>query len=337
MVDKKEKNEKNQDIDLDRRNLLKASIGGISGLGIFRSIDNIFLGYGALVGTNLIEQDLSSFAKTGFHIRPTKIYIKDYKLHIDKDYIRISDNIELIDKISVGATEKASNLDEYFGFDGVLEQISSDLSDINKGNYTFEFLGVEEFFNKIEETNSREYTAEIIRAWPGGNPKTVSEFTNADLKDTREISKKLIYEFRNRTYYDIPRYIAGSIQDNIIFGAVDLRSMFNRQVDFKSLNKDKSGMFCFEYVRRSIEALHSLPAYQQNPPVIGVFIGDNRHKHTYTGIASIIREDKIKIPMTFVDYTHTTLYDDLKLTPFLGDGFNAYDKGHRVSYMKWEK
>ncbi len=337
MVDKNRENEKEKDIELNRRNLLKACIGGISSFGIFKSIDNVFLGYGTFVGTNLIEQDLPFFAKTGFRIRPTKIDVKDYKIYIDKDYIRISDKIELIEKISIDSTHKASRLDEYFGFDGILKQISSDLSDINNGSYTFEFYSVKDFFNKLNESNPRGYTSEIIRGWPGGNPKTISEFTKPNLKYTREISENLIKGFRNRSYYDIPRYIAGSIEDNIIFGTVDLRSMFNREVDFKSLNKDKSGMFCFEFVRRSIEALHSLPAYQQTPPVIGVFVGDNRHKHAYTGIASIIKEDELKVPMTFVDYTHTTLYDDFKLTSLLGNGFNAYDKGHRVSYIKWEE
>jgi hypothetical protein len=39
--------------------------------------------------------------------------------------------------------------------------------------------------------------------------------------------------------------------------------------------------------------------------------------------------------MTFVDYTHTTLYDALDLTGIMGRGLAAYDDRHRATDVFW--
>lgn len=39
--------------------------------------------------------------------------------------------------------------------------------------------------------------------------------------------------------------------------------------------------------------------------------------------------------MTFIDYTHTTLYDDFNLTSLMGEGFDAYNDRHRADEMFW--
>jgi hypothetical protein len=44
---------------------------------------------------------------------------------------------------------------------------------------------------------------------------------------------------------------------------------------------------------------------------------------------------ELRFPMTFVDYTHTTLYDDVGLTGVLGEGLAAYDDGHRADEIYW--
>jgi hypothetical protein len=39
--------------------------------------------------------------------------------------------------------------------------------------------------------------------------------------------------------------------------------------------------------------------------------------------------------MTFVDYTHSTLYDDLGVTSVAGRGLAAYDDRHRATHVRW--
>jgi hypothetical protein len=39
--------------------------------------------------------------------------------------------------------------------------------------------------------------------------------------------------------------------------------------------------------------------------------------------------------MTFVDYTHSTLYDDFNARGLLGDGVEAYDDRHRATAIEW--
>lgn len=105
------------------------------------------------------------------------------------------------------------------------------------------------------------------------------------------------------------------MEDNILFETVDLRKHIKTPTEYDALEAGKTtGMFCYEFTWRPIEILHAIPAQRQRTPVMGTLVYDERHKHVYTGVASAFRDDdKLVVPMTFVDYTHTTLYDDLRL------------------------
>jgi hypothetical protein len=41
------------------------------------------------------------------------------------------------------------------------------------------------------------------------------------------------------------------------------------------------------------------------------------------------------VVMTFVDYTHTTMYDDLHVKAVLGESLNAYNTRHRSTLIQW--
>lgn len=63
---------------------------------------------------------------------------------------------------------------------------------------------------------------------------------------------------------------------------------------------------------------------------------DWRHKHVYNGLASVVRdEDELRVPVTFLDYTYSTLYDDLRVRRIAGEGLCAYDRGHRADEVYW--
>jgi hypothetical protein len=66
---------------------------------------------------------------------------------------------------------------------------------------------------------------------------------------------------------------------------------------------------------------------------------DDRHKHVYTALASAYIDDAgtTVLPVTFIDYTHTTLYSDLNATGVLGDGLDAYNDRHRATSIWWER
>jgi hypothetical protein len=86
---------------------------------------------------------------------------------------------------------------------------------------------------------------------------------------------------------------------------------------------------------------------------MGAVVTDARHKHVYTGLATVVREDEggadggeggdenaagdLVVPMTFLDYMHSTQYDDLHLRGVLGEGVNAYDRRHRTDDVYWNR
>jgi hypothetical protein len=168
-------------------------------------------------------------------------------------------------------------------------------------------------------------------------PETVTQFGGVSPTDRKGLITGLKDGFREYGYYDVPRYIAGSVQDNMIQGARDLRAPFEGPTDFETLLEEgTTGLFCYELTYRAIEALHSVPATEQNPPLVGFWIRDRRHKHVYNGIASVLRDDgELRVPMTFLDYTDSTLYDDLRVKRITGEGLCACDRGHRADEIYW--
>jgi hypothetical protein len=177
----------------------------------------------------------------------------------------------------------------------------------------------------------------VLRRWPwSADPELVARFVDADLAKPEPVLRGLASGFREHAHYDAGRYVAGAVQDNVIFGAANLRESFREPVGFRALLADDgTGMFCYEFTNRSIEALHAVPAPEQRVPVIGARVMDTRHKHAYTAVASVVRDGGLRVPMTFVDYTHATMYDDFNARGVLGEGLEAYDDRHRATAIDW--
>ncbi|MFB9806563.1 hypothetical protein ACFFQF_15420 [Haladaptatus pallidirubidus] len=115
----------------------------------------------------------------------------------------------------------------------------------------------------------------------------IESFTGKSPKQPKAVLEGLVDGFRDDTYYDIPRYLAGSVEDNILFGSVDLREHFRTPTEYSAMKAgETAGMFCYEFTWRSVEALHSVPAHEQDVPVMGAKVYDERHKHVYTGVAA---------------------------------------------------
>jgi hypothetical protein len=322
--------------EVSRRRILLGGAGGLAAIGGGRAIYNTSLGYGEFgMGTNLLEQDLPSLL--------TERISTDYEGTIAGTPVRVDGST-----IAVGGEEAslsfvdddrddAAEIDLDRGMGGRLEALFVDLSAFHAGDYTFEFHGPEAFFERFEGTDARPDLVTSIRGDRTIDPDVVERFAGADPADSPALVEGLVSGFREHTSYDVPRYIAGSIEDNVLFGAYDLRQYFEGDVDFEALlENDGTGIFCWELVFRSMEALQAVPTIDQTIPVATCYVSDIRHKHAFTGVVGAIRDDgELRLPTTFLDYTHSTLYDDVHATAFLGEGLAAYNDGHRADEIYW--
>jgi len=325
-----------RDAEVSRRDALKAIAGGGLALGGAKAVDNVLVGYGVLTGTNLVDQDLAPLAAEEFGPRAGfRVSAGEYELLTADDGVRIARDGEPVAEPAYASLTGATG--EEYSLPDALTGLLADLGALARGEATFEFHRTDAFFDRVDGAEARPLATEAVRWWPGADPEVVSEFVDAEPTDPQAVLDGLIGGFRHHTFYDVPRYAAGSVQDNVIFGAADLRAPFREPVDFESIvDGPETGLFCYEFTYRSIEAIHAVPAADQTVPVVGGAVIDDRHKHVYTVVSSLVREDgTLRVPTTFVDYTHTTLYDDLRLRGVMGEGFEAYNRRHRATEVNW--
>lgn len=330
-----------EDLDeVSRRQFMMGAGGLVTAVGAAKAAHNTVLGYGELgMGTNLKEQDLAAVAAANL----TPSYGEDVgesRLRIIEEGVelRAPDERYVLDLESATRTD-ARELDSEYGLGGRLTALFVDARDLRFGNYSFEFSQPSAFFERVEGVETRPDAVAAVRGRHDRtvDPELVEEFTGTDPADTEGLVEGLMAGFREYGHYDVPRYLAGSVEDNVIFGAADLRATFEDPVDFESLlEADSTGLFCWELVYRSMEAFQALGPWDQTVPMATGYVRDSRHKHAFTAVLTAIREDgELRFPMTFVDYTYSTLYDDLNVTGLKGEGVTAYDADHRADEIVW--
>ncbi|GAB3683154.1 hypothetical protein GCM10028857_10220 [Salinarchaeum chitinilyticum] len=335
--------DENGEIRLSRREALAYGAGTGAGLGGWKGLHNVVLGYGIVAGTNVLEQDLDALASEHFGVRSGVTAVGDFVVRADGDSAGLYDGEERIDGVGIDDEPTAAEqIDQEYELAGEpFAQLHADMGALAAGDATFEFSKTAGFLDRIEGADARPFTVDALRGPVFDSPEApfVADFADVHPADAGGLIGGLKHGFRTYSSYDIPRYLAGSIQDNVILGAHDLRQYFESPTDFEALaNGENSGLFCTELVNRSIEAFHAVPAVEQSPPVVAGSVYDQRHKHSYTVLASAIREDgKLVLPATFVDYTHSTLYDDLHLRWLMGEGVEAYNDRHRVTEIFWNR
>ncbi|WP_266077398.1 hypothetical protein [Haladaptatus caseinilyticus] len=331
--------------EFSRRQLLFGLGGGATAIATGKAIDNVVLGFGPLTGTNLREQNPGAEARKRFEPSRFTTVVSGNRLQFHDDEIRVYDGEtnEIVRTLSrFSSTDEAAAVDSDLGLVGSpVEQLVRDLSAIDADDIRFEFSQYEPFFDRLQNTNTRPFTVQAMRSnqFSDVSSATIESFANASPTDPKAVLEGLVEGFRRHTYYNTPRYVAGSIEDNIIFDVADLRHHFESPTTFAALESgETNGMLCWDFTWRAIEALHAVPAHRQRPPIVGAKVVDDRHGHVYVGVASIVREnDAVVVPMTFVDYRNSTLYDDFSLGEFLpGDGLAAYDERHRATDIYWQ-
>ncbi len=319
---------------ITRRRLLFGCGGTLAAVGGGRAIYNTRLGYGEFgMGTNLLEQKLTPLLTERLSITYDET-INGTGVRCDGSTIVVESDDEVHLSIEEDNRVTAARLDRTTGLDGRLEELFVDLSAFHADEYDFEFFQPDGFFERLSGTTHRPEFVAAIRVGRDRavDPDVVERFAGVDPAEIAELVDGLVGGFREHTSYDVPRYLAGSIEDNVIFGVHDLRQYFEDDVDFESLiEADGTGIFCWELVFRSIEALQAVAPIEQSAPIAACYVSDRRHKHAFTGVISAIEAGgELRLPVTFLDYTHSTMYDDARITPITGDGLAAYDDGHRA-------
>lgn len=324
-------------VDVDRRRALKYLGGGLTAIAAGKAVDNVLLGY-ELLGTNLREQDLAGLVGGAFFRGVRRTDVGDHRVLLWDDTLRIQrgPRVVVATEFPTVTDGAAARFDEEYGLDGYVA-IGVPVLDALHRNVRFEFSTSDPFFERIREGAAVPEAVELLRSHASVSPEIVGRFTGAEPARPQAVVEGLVDGFREHAHYDLERYAAGSIQDNVIFGAIDLRAALGGAVDYESLMATEgTGMFCNEFANRSVEALHAVRAREQSTPVFAGTVRDRRHKHVYTAIGSVLREgDGYVVPMTFVDYTHTTLYDDLNLRGALGEGLEAYNRRHMATGISW--
>ena len=325
-----------------RRRLLAAGAGGLTVAGSARATYNVVLGYGWITGTNLLEQDLDPLVLED--LWPSREHVAElngYEITLRGKSVRVETFDGVVERFDPHTDDpaEAAEADAEFGFeDGPLEELVADLGALGEEDVRFEYDSYPEFFTTLSEGTPRPYTVQALRGRRSADPAVVERFADADPTAPEAVVDGLVDGFREHTGYDYQRYVAGSVEDNVIFGTHDLRKYFESETDFDAIaSGEDSGLFCNELTRRSVDALQAVPAPDQQVPVVAGYVHNERHKHVYTIVASAIRDenDELLIPVTFLDYTDSTQHDDLRLRWLLGEGVDAYHARQRATRIRW--
>ena len=311
---------------MNRRAFIRrGALGGFT-LGIAKALHNTTIGYGQFgIGDNLQTADIEQVAKADMPaLEWRERTIGDQPVRLTPSGIRYQRD------------GRWPRIDE--DAPPIVHEFQRDLTAIHADEFTFAFSGIDSFFDTVETADVRPAMVTFLRNSMTADPSLVETVTGVSPTRPQPLLTAFVELFRDRSRYDVPRYVAGSIDDNVLPFDANLRDPFEPDIDFELLasHDDTIGMFCTEYTWLVIEALHSVPAERQTPPVFGVQVRNRRHKHMYNGIGSVIRrDDELIIPMTFADYTDTTLIDDFRAGRFVDDSLDAYDTSHRADQIRW--
>lgn len=322
---------------MERRRLLKLLGGGVGTLATAAAVNNVFLGYEAL-GTNLRKQDLGARLGETFFFGPRPTVVDGTSVELEGAKLRVGAD-ETTYRYPELPEAKAVAVDREHDLGGLVAVGAPALGAVHAGP-TFEFHGHGAFFERVAGGDSVPAAVELLRGVPGADPGRVETFASADPARPSDLAEGLVAGFREHASYDYGRYAAGAVTFNVLFGLVDLRESMEHATDFEAmLTSDGAvGLFCDEFARRAAEAFHAAPAAEQRAPVVAGSVADTRHRHVFTALASVLREDgELVVPVTFLDYTHATLYDDLNLRGALGEGLDAYNRRHRADVVYWHE
>lgn len=232
--------------------------------------------------------------------------------------------------------ERAATRGAAYGLGRPLGRLVTDLRAFSDTAVTVDVSGYETFFERVRNARPRPLAVAALRGEVRQqDPAAIRAFTGSDPADPRALVTGLAEGFGEHTHFDATGYVVGNLQEHVLRDAVRLRPHLKRPSDFARL-RGGVGLYCWEYALRSVEAFHAVAPHHQTTPVFGAFVHDRRHNHMYTALESVVREGgDLHLPMTLLDYSHATMYDNTGLRVALGPGIDAYDGRHRASAVSF--
>lgn len=313
---------------MKRRAVLGAGARGVLALGGAKALHNTVAGYGHVgIGNNLRTQDIPALAREHLRI-PSSLEVSVYGWDVElagRD-VRYRDGRDAWQPAGAGPA--------------TVDRFARDIEALRSGSFRVTPTDPDTFFESLAGADVQPSLVTVLRGRnaPADDPAAVEAFAGTDPRAPEQLLWALVEAFRTYSHYDVPRYLAGSIDDNILPFDAGLRDPLRPDVGFDALLRaDGSvGLFCVEYARLARAAVQSRRAPEQSPPLYGMLVRDRRHKHVYNAFGSVRRTpDGLALPMTFVDYTNSTRNDDFRLTGLLGTGLDAYDTLHRADVITW--
>lgn len=322
-----------------RRRVLKLLGGGILAASAAR-IGYEVTGYGTISGTNLTEQRLEPLARETLRPRSFDLGVQDGRLIFDGEVLAYEEDGRTRASVAVreSTPDAAADAGDEHGVGAPFRELTADIGAIAAGDLEFEFSGVEAFFERIDAARPRPFTVAALRGdeYDPPKPETLREFAGSGPGDPASLVTGLAAGFRDHAHFDVARWVVLNTEDHVLLNTVPLSQFVSDPTGFEELTSGSTGLYCWGYTLRSIEAFHAAPPHEQSPPVFGAVVTDDRHNHMYTGLASVVRDgDSLVAPMTFIDYSHSTMYDSYGLRWALGPGVDAYNEHHRASGIRY--
>ena len=324
---------------MNRRNALKYLGGGVLAASGAR-VGYEVTGYGTVSGTNVTEQELGPLAREHLRATPFDLSVRDGQLRFDGKVLAFDNRAETRASVAVQETtpDAAAAEGEKYGVDAPFRELTADIQDLGAGDVTFEFSSNEAFFDRIEQATPRPFTVAALRGDSFGapDPETLEAFAGSGPENPAALVAGLATGFRDHAHFDVERWIVFNVEDHVLLNTLPIGEYVSEHTGFEELADGSTGLYCWEDARRSLAALHAAPPHNQSPPVFGAVVTDDRHNHMYTGFASAIRDgQELVLPMTFADYSHSTMYDSYGLRWALGSGIDAYSTQHRATEIRY--
>ncbi|MDY7080946.1 MAG: hypothetical protein SXQ77_00705, partial [Halobacteria archaeon] len=114
---------------MERRDFLKVFGGGVLSFGSWKAVDNVYLGY----GKNLKNQELGKIAARNLPFPEYTTSLNGYVISVNSTwtdvYRRGSSDGEPLERLYHFSPDRAEEVDERLGFDGVLKELATDVPD----------------------------------------------------------------------------------------------------------------------------------------------------------------------------------------------------------------
>ncbi|MFB6085890.1 MAG: hypothetical protein ABEJ84_03650 [Halodesulfurarchaeum sp.] len=321
-------------LDAPRRELLRRiGIGAIA--GGFARVFYEYTGFGHLTATNLRRQDLEPLLRDRLEPSPFSVPVADGRFWFTGEEWNSAAAENGAERGSVAGSTRQTDGHH----DHLTDRFSRDLRALRSGDFTVPVLSLSDFLDRGGEGRTRPLAVAALRGegFQSPDPEMIRRFTGVDPADIRAVIDGLGSGFRAHTHFDARRYLAAAIERYLLLETIPVADPSRDPTDFEAILTGSTGLYCYEYALRSIEAFHAIEPTRQSIPVFGGIVIDDRHNHAYTALGTVLREaGGLRLPFTFVDYFYTALFDSLRAGWLVGEEIGAYDRFHRATRVHYD-